>query len=176
MGREPIRDHRSFQQGIMRSLVLWGIRRRFHRLCPSHGYVAHALRTLVPVAASVLLHRAAPRLACVKPAASVHPEPGSNSSLYIHYINLADPDNVLSKEINALGFKNCSRYLLVLPSVFSMIFSKNPARFRTGLQRYKLFLSFQIFLGKISKNFNFFCSSKSGPLAPRCVTCPYTDY
>ena len=25
---------------------------------------------------------AAPRLACVKPAASVHPEPGSNSSLY----------------------------------------------------------------------------------------------
>ena len=28
---------------------------------------------------------AAPRLACVKPAASVHPEPGSNSSLYIFY-------------------------------------------------------------------------------------------
>ena len=27
--------------------------------------------------------RAAPRLACVRPAASVHPEPGSNSSLYI---------------------------------------------------------------------------------------------
>ena len=26
---------------------------------------------------------AAPRLACVKPVASVHPEPGSNSSLYI---------------------------------------------------------------------------------------------
>ncbi|WP_231488115.1 hypothetical protein, partial [Prevotella sp. MA2016] len=25
---------------------------------------------------------AAPRLACVKPVASVHPEPGSNSSLY----------------------------------------------------------------------------------------------
>ena len=26
-------------------------------------------------------HHAAPRLACVKPVASVHPEPGSNSSL-----------------------------------------------------------------------------------------------
>ena len=26
---------------------------------------------------------AAPRLACVKPVASVHPEPGSNSTLYI---------------------------------------------------------------------------------------------
>ena len=35
---------------------------------------------------------AAPRLACVKPAASVHPEPGSNSSLY-NFINLsACPD------------------------------------------------------------------------------------
>ena len=29
-----------------------------------------------------MLHPAAPRLACVKPVASVHPEPGSNSSLY----------------------------------------------------------------------------------------------
>ena len=29
---------------------------------------------------------AAPRLACVKPAASVHPEPGSNSSLYIFFL------------------------------------------------------------------------------------------
>ena len=31
----------------------------------------------------IATRRAAPRLACVKPAASVHPEPGSNSSLYI---------------------------------------------------------------------------------------------
>ena len=29
---------------------------------------------------------AAPRLACVKPVASVHPEPGSNSSLYKFYL------------------------------------------------------------------------------------------
>ena len=29
---------------------------------------------------------AAPRLACVKPVASVHPEPGSNSSLYNLYV------------------------------------------------------------------------------------------
>ena len=31
---------------------------------------------------------AAPRLACVRPVASVHPEPGSNSSLYISAYNL----------------------------------------------------------------------------------------
>ena len=83
MSREPIHDHRSFQYPTMKSDIVWGIRRRFHRLYPSHGHVAHALRTLAPVAARVLLLRAAPRLACVKPAASVHPEPGSNSSLYI---------------------------------------------------------------------------------------------
>ena len=64
-------------------MLLWDIRRRFQRLSPVCGHVAHALRTLPPVAAKVLLPRAAPRLACVKPAASVHPEPGSNSSLYI---------------------------------------------------------------------------------------------
>ena len=29
---------------------------------------------------------AAPRLACVRPAASVHPEPGSNSSLFIFFL------------------------------------------------------------------------------------------
>ena len=67
----------------MRGSVLRGITRRFHRLSPTYGHVAHALLTLSPVAARVLLPRAAPRLACVKPAASVHPEPGSNSSLYI---------------------------------------------------------------------------------------------
>ena len=33
-------------------------------------------------------NNAAPRLACVKPVASVHPEPGSNSTLYNLYIVL----------------------------------------------------------------------------------------
>ena len=91
--------------------LLWGIRRRFHRLSPGYGHVAHALRTLPPVAGRVLLLPAAPRLACVKPAASVHPEPGSNSSLYILYFQL-DP-NAFFKEINALDLSS-SRYLLVL--------------------------------------------------------------
>ena len=67
----------------MQIAIIWDISRRFQRLSPCDGQVAHVLRTLPPVAARVLLLRAAPRLACVKPAASVHPEPGSNSSLYI---------------------------------------------------------------------------------------------
>ena len=91
MPREPIRDRRSFQEEAMRPPLLRGIRRRFHRLSPCHGQVAHVLRTLPPVAAIVLLQRAAPRLACVKPAASVRSEPGSNSSLY-NNISLRNPD------------------------------------------------------------------------------------
>ena len=51
---------------------------------------------------------AAPRLACVKPAASVHPEPGSNSSLYILYSLSLMPDAFSYKEINALVFLNFS--------------------------------------------------------------------
>ena len=91
IGREPIRRRRNFQWPTMRLVIPLGISRRFHRLSPGNGHVAHALRTLPPVAAKVLLPRAAPRLACVKPAASVHPEPGSNSSLYILYLSSSTP-------------------------------------------------------------------------------------
>ena len=112
IGREPIRRRRNFQQRPMRASIPSGISRRFHRLSPGNGHVAHALRTLPPVAARTLPPRAAPRLACVKPAASVHPEPGSNSSLYIHFISQFDPDNfiLLKKESTLFIFR--SRYLL----------------------------------------------------------------
>jgi hypothetical protein len=46
-------------------------------------------RTRLPVAIIRIATNAAPRLACIKPAASVHPEPGSNSPLYViavHFI------------------------------------------------------------------------------------------
>ena len=85
-------------------MILWGISRRFHRLFPRNGQVAHALRTLAPVAINKTrrFRHAAPRLAGVKPAASVHPEPGSNSSLYNFLYLLACPDtSLISKEINA---------------------------------------------------------------------------
>ena len=81
IGREPIRRRRNFQYNAMKHRIPSGISRRFHRLSPGNGHVAHALRTLPPVAARTLPPRAAPRLACVKPVASVHPEPGSNSPL-----------------------------------------------------------------------------------------------
>ena len=99
----------------MQHRIIWDISRRFRRLSPCDGQVAHVLRTLPPVAARVLLPRAAPRLACVKPAASVHPEPGSNSSLYISYSSSSTPAlSIPFKEINALDFCVVGTCFLVL--------------------------------------------------------------
>ena len=80
--RMPSRHRRGFPRGRMPSPGLRGINPAFAGLSPCGGQVAYVLRTRAPVAAGALPHRAAPRLACVRPAASVHPEPGSNSSLY----------------------------------------------------------------------------------------------
>ena len=78
----PIPRRRSFPPTAMRPSVTCGISTGFPVLSPCGGQVAYALLTSAPVAAGVLPHRDAPRLACVKPAASVHPEPGSNSPLF----------------------------------------------------------------------------------------------
>ena len=80
----PIR-HRteSFPRVGMPPRGLRGISRDFSRLSPCGGQVAYVLLTRAPVAGKSQQadSPAAPRLACVKPVASVHPEPGSNSSL-----------------------------------------------------------------------------------------------
>ncbi len=63
--------------------MLCGISVRFQTLSPSERQVTHALLTRPPLS-HILLHPKDPqssfvRLACVKHAASVRPEPGSNS-------------------------------------------------------------------------------------------------
>ena len=42
--------------------------------------IVYALLTRAPVVSEVQALPVTPRLACIRPAASVHPEPGSNSS------------------------------------------------------------------------------------------------
>ena len=81
MGRMPVPLRpKSFNQAGCPAWSTWGITRRFHRLSPGKGLVAYALRTRAPLSGP---RRDPPvRLACIRPAASVHPEPGSNSSLY----------------------------------------------------------------------------------------------
>ena len=55
-----------------------------------------------------------PRLACVKPAASVHPEPGSNSSLYSLFLAPYYIDAILPIYNKKVLLLSCSRYLLYL--------------------------------------------------------------
>ena len=127
--------------------MLWSIRPRFHGLSSCNGHVAHALRTLAPVAGNVLLHPAAPRLACVKPAASVHPEPGSNSSLYILLIKLLAPALLfqlfINKGIYALIINVNIYYTACLSNIFNeLVFVRlSYIRFTNGLQRYGVFFN-----------------------------------
>ena len=59
------------------SVMLCGISSRFQLLSPAQGQVAHALLTRPPL--SNPRRNCSVRLECVMHAASVHPEPGSNS-------------------------------------------------------------------------------------------------
>ena len=67
------------------SLASWGINHLFGWLSPCTGQVAYALLTRPPLSI-MKIYRSfislfLARLACVRHAASVHPEPGSNSQL-----------------------------------------------------------------------------------------------
>ena len=65
----------SFNKAKMPSLSLSGISIRFRKLSRPHGQVPYVLLTRSPLG----IRRCLVRLACIRHAASVHPEPGSNS-------------------------------------------------------------------------------------------------
>jgi hypothetical protein len=68
-----------------------GIRRRFQRLSQSQGQVTHVLLTRSPLIRSEQAPSFTVRLACFKHAASVRPEPGSNSPLMSYGSGEPDP-------------------------------------------------------------------------------------
>ena len=75
------------------SVGLCGISSRFQLLSPSLRQIAHALLTRSPLRLISFIRRIIPsisvRLACVRRAASVRPEPGSNSLLNPIYQQLS---------------------------------------------------------------------------------------
>ena len=79
IGREPIPNRKTFHHKAMRPVVISGIRPSFPGLSQSQGQVAHVLLTRSPL--EYPRRGLSARLACVKHAASVRPEPGSNSPL-----------------------------------------------------------------------------------------------
>ncbi len=77
IGRGPIPHRKSFPPQDMHPVVLSGIRPSFPGLSRSAGQITHVLLTRSPL--EYLRRDLSVRLACVKHAASVRPEPGSNS-------------------------------------------------------------------------------------------------
>jgi hypothetical protein len=75
MGRSPLPQPRKFIDSVLVPVKLCGISTSFPVLSPAEGQVSYVLRTRSPLC--TLLHTV--RLACIRHAASVHPEPGSNS-------------------------------------------------------------------------------------------------
>ena len=87
---------------------------------------------------------AAPRLACVKPAASVHPEPGSNSSLYIFYFVFFKyyPDLFFLKRnlrSNVFRVALYISYFLQVCCLSLSLFQSTAVRFPNGIAKVRLF-------------------------------------
>ena len=94
IGRGPIPDRGPFPTSTMRRRLISGIRPSFPGLSQSRGQVAHVLLTRSPLGVTRCCHRVVlARLACIKHAASVHPEPGSNSPSEI--VNSRGPEGPL---------------------------------------------------------------------------------
>src|SRR6516164_2851022 len=77
IGRGPIPHRKNFPPQDMHPVVLSGIRPSFPGLSQSAGQITHVLLTRSPLEHP--RRGLSVRLACVKHAASVRPEPGSNS-------------------------------------------------------------------------------------------------
>ena len=83
--------------------VVCGIILSFPRLYPTGGQITHALLSRLPLYHCGRSHDHA-RLACIKRAASVHPEPGSNSLnenlTSFHYSAVKEPSLPVARSLN----------------------------------------------------------------------------
>ena len=155
MGREPIRGRRSFQTNPMRGLLLRGLRRRFHRLSPCHGHVAHALRTLPPVAARSIATPALPLDLHVLslPLAFILSQDQTLLCIYTYYSSLTPTLLQFLFRIDALVSCTFSVLACTFLPDFSMNFVKNPARCPNGNAKVELYFdSTKLFSKKRQKN------------------------
>ena len=116
---------------------LCGISSRFQLLSPCVRQVIHALLTRPPLSHRTIIPegnqvKCFVRLACVKHAASVHPEPGSNShkKFFPFQNQLANFNHSLIPNVTVLGcfdFRLCCSLELILMRIASL-FSMNLSR------------------------------------------------
>ena len=94
------------------------------RISPGYPSVTGRLHTRYsPVrrspSVSASWYHVAPRLACVRPVASVHPEPGSNSSLYYFFFSIIPSKTLPSLPLRErLAIRRFWRWLFLLVSYY----------------------------------------------------------
>ena len=74
-----VHGHSHFNSSQMLVCYLSGFSIRFQKLSRAHGQVTYVLLTRSPLDSEKQAFLPLVRLACIRHAASVHPEPGSNS-------------------------------------------------------------------------------------------------
>ena len=97
--------------------ILWGISPDFSGLSPL--LQVDCIRVTHPCAGRRQRYcylSAAPRLACVRPVASVHPEPGSNSSLYLFFFFIIPSKRYLT-ELTSFSLLSCTTLASSIPSM-----------------------------------------------------------
>ena len=153
MDRMPIYQRWIFNKYSHAGPLFYGV---LIRLSPGYPPLIGKLHTRYsPVRRSpsicIATNHAAPRLACVKPVASVHPEPGSNSSLLILFIPFAQN---LYLSIVVLTVCQYSYYVSCTTCWYVMLSKNLRYRFDCGCKGKNFFLTDKLF----KENFESFFS------------------
>ena len=130
-------------------VVLCGISIGFPMLSPCLGQIAHALLTRPPLEHNLpsrrTSNRVPARLACVKHAASVRPEPGSNSDVQSSPFHRLSPPQTLAKVLSRARLLPGVSLISILTSLFlfalAVSFSRIARyRFTRSLSRQQMIL------------------------------------
>ena len=139
---------------------LCGISSRFQLLSPGTGQVAHALLTRPPLSHIHFLpegipHKCFVRLACVKHAASVHPEPGSNSHVKMFVRSKSSLANFTDSSLFSRCNSVSNSFKIKLPFLDQEILCNS--RSRNSCQRNLTQILLWIFQGYFTVQLSMFC-------------------
>ena len=119
-----------FDRTDRRSVVLSGISPPFGELSPTRGQITHVLLTRAPLYSGpegLFLVR----LACVRHAASVRSEPGSNSPVIINCITVPEHSAIQFSKINGGNYRSHTPFVTTIPSCWSLVKRKMFLVFRS---------------------------------------------
>ena len=113
MGRRPLPKWIApLLHGPLTPWRTWGISSSFPELSPASGQVTYVLLTRSPLGHLRTNTKGLVRLACIRHAASVHPEPGSNSPQKLSHNEVGFDYEVLSQRFVLLFWLSITIQLL----------------------------------------------------------------